>query len=108
MSRDADIENSSPVDRLAGLRRLLRRLTTCEVSIQQGGRAMTGRDFTGKSAAKSVLVCVFLFASFFAYRAFAEENAASVLAALGLRESIVAARDMKDWETPRKIVVLAD
>ena len=50
----------------------------------------------------------FCFASFFTYRAFAEENPASVIAALGLRESIVAVRDMKDWETPHKIVVLAD
>src|SRR4029077_10300018 len=39
---------------------------------------------------------------------FAEENAASVIAALGLRESIVGVRDMKDWGTPGKIVVLAD
>jgi hypothetical protein len=69
---------------------------------------VTSRNSISKSAAKIVLVCVFLFASFFAYCVFAEENAASVIAALGLRESIVAARDMKDWETPRKIVVLAD
>ena len=78
------------------------------LSVKQGGSDVTSRNFTGKSAAKIVLVCAFLFASFFAYRPFAEENAASVIAALGLRESIVAVRDMKDWGTPGKIVVLAD
>ena len=78
------------------------------LSVKQGGSDVTSRNFTGKSAAKIVLVCAFLFASFFTYRAFAEENAASVIAALGLRESIVAVRDMKDWGTPGKIVVLAD
>jgi phosphoglycerate dehydrogenase-like enzyme len=39
---------------------------------------------------------------------FAEEDPTSIIAALGLRESVVAARDMKEWEKPHKIVVLSD
>ena len=60
------------------------------------------------SAVKILGVCAFLFVSLFARLSFAEDNAASVIAALGLRESAVAARDMKGWETPHKIVVLSD
>ena len=38
----------------------------------------------------------------------AEETTAAVIAALGLRESAAPVRDMKGWEKPKKIVVLAD
>jgi phosphoglycerate dehydrogenase-like enzyme len=63
---------------------------------------------TGTSAAKIFRVCTFLLVSLFACRSFAEEDPAGVIAALGLRESAVAARDMKGWEEPHKIVVLSD
>lgn len=65
-------------------------------------------SITGISAAKIFCVGAFLLVSLFARLSFAEEDAASVIAALGLRESVVAARDMKDWEKPHKIVVLSD
>ena len=68
----------------------------------------TSVSITGISAAKIFRVCSFLLVSLFACPSFAEEDAASVIAALGLRESVVAARDMKDWEKPHKIVVLSD
>ncbi len=63
---------------------------------------------TGVRATKILAVCAFLLVSLFAHLSFAEESASSVIAALGLRESVVAARDMKDWVKPRKIVVLSD
>ena len=65
-------------------------------------------SITGIGAAKIFRVCAFLLVSLFACASFAEEDAASVIAALGLRESVVAARDMKDWKKPHKIVVLSD
>ena len=68
----------------------------------------TSVSITGISAAKIFRVCAFLLVSFFARPSFAEEDPASVIAALGLRESVVAARDMKGWEKPHKIVVLSD
>jgi hypothetical protein len=68
----------------------------------------TSVSITGISAAKTFRVCAFLLLSLFAPPSFAEEDPASVIAALGLRESVVAARDMKDWEKPHKIVVLSD
>lgn len=40
--------------------------------------------------------------------AHAEEDAASVVAALGLREGTTPVRDFKGWEKPNKVVVLAD
>jgi len=40
--------------------------------------------------------------------ALGEESTAEVIAALGLRESAIPVRDMKGWEKPKKIVVLAD
>jgi len=64
--------------------------------------------FRGISATKILPVCAVLLVSLFAHLAFAEENASSVIVALGLRESPVAARDMKDWVKPRKVVVLSD
>ena len=65
-------------------------------------------SITGISAAKIFRICAFLLVSLVACPSFAEEDPASVIAALGLRESVVAARDMKDWEKPHKIVVLSD
>ncbi len=62
----------------------------------------------GMSTAKICSVCVLLLVGLFAYPSFAQDDAADVVAALGLRESAVAARDMKGWEKPRKIVVLSD
>ena len=63
---------------------------------------------TGKCLAKIFCICAALFSSLSAPRSFAEENPAGAIAALGLRESDVAARDMKQWEKPRKIVVMTD
>ncbi len=63
---------------------------------------------TGKSAATICCVCAVSLVTLFVVRSFAEENPAGVIAALGLRESDVAARDMKQWEKPRKIVVMTD
>jgi phosphoglycerate dehydrogenase-like enzyme len=68
----------------------------------------TSVSITRLSSAKALSICVFLLASLFAHPSFADENVADVITALGLRESAVAARDMKDWEKPRKIVVLSD
>jgi phosphoglycerate dehydrogenase-like enzyme len=68
----------------------------------------TSVSITRISAAKILSVCAFLLVSLFAHLSFAEENAAGIIAALGLRESAIAARDMKDWEKPHKIVVLSD
>jgi phosphoglycerate dehydrogenase-like enzyme len=68
----------------------------------------TSVSITRVSAAKTLGVCAFLLVSLFAHPSFAEENVADVIAALGLRESAVAARDMKDWEKPHKIIVWAD
>ena len=65
-------------------------------------------SIAGIRAAKIFRICAFLLVSLFACSSFAEEDSASVIAALGLRESVVAARDMKDWEKPHKIVVLSD
>jgi len=65
-------------------------------------------SITRISAAKIPGVGLFLLASLFAHPSSAEENAADVIAALGLHESAVAARDMKAWEKPHKIVVLSD
>jgi phosphoglycerate dehydrogenase-like enzyme len=61
---------------------------------------------TGKSAATIFCVCAVLLMCLSGVRSFAEENPTSVIAALGLRESDVAARDMNQWEKPRKIVVM--
>jgi phosphoglycerate dehydrogenase-like enzyme len=63
---------------------------------------------TGRSVATIFCLCAGLFASLSGTVAFAEENPAGVIAALGLRESNVAARDMKQWKKPRKILVMTD
>ena len=68
----------------------------------------TSVSITRVTTAGTLSVCAFLLASLFAHPAFADEAPAGVIAALGLRESAVAARDMKDWEKPHKIVVLSD
>ena len=56
----------------------------------------TSVSITGVSAAKTFRVYAFLLVSLFARPSFAEEDPASVIAALGLRESVVAARDQDD------------
>lgn len=66
----------------------------------------TSFSITRISAVKILGVGAFLL--IFAHSSVAEENTASLIAALGLRESAVAVRDMKGWEKPRKIVVLSD
>jgi hypothetical protein len=53
-------------------------------------------------------VCPFLFVGVFGHPSFAEENAADVIAAFGLRESAVTVRDLKGWEKPHKIIVVSD
>ena len=63
---------------------------------------------TGKRLAKIFCICAALLSSLSSPPSFAEENPARAIAALGLRESDVAARDMKQWEKPRKIVVMTD
>jgi len=63
---------------------------------------------TGRCVATIFCLCAVLLVSLSVARSFAEENPAGVIAALGLRESDVAARDMKQWEKPRKIVVMTD
>src|SRR5579872_2554350 len=65
---------------------------------------MTPKDMITRVSA----ICLSLLVSLFAPVAFAEESVASVITALGLRESAVPARDMKGWETLHKIVVLSD
>ncbi len=68
----------------------------------------TSASITGMSAAKICRVCALLLVSLCTRPSFAQDDAANVVAALGLHESAVAARDMKGWEKPRKIVVLSD
>jgi phosphoglycerate dehydrogenase-like enzyme len=68
----------------------------------------TSLSITRMSAAKILSVCALLLTSLPTHLSFAEENAAGVIASLGLRESAIAARDMKEWEKPHKIVVLSD
>jgi phosphoglycerate dehydrogenase-like enzyme len=68
----------------------------------------TSVSITTIRAGRILGVFALLFVSLFASLSSAEENAASVVAALGLRESAAAARDMKGWQKPRKIVVLSD
>ncbi len=63
---------------------------------------------TSTRVTKIFRICAFLLVSLVADPSLAEEDPASIIAALGLRESVVAARDMKDWEKPHKIVVLSD
>lgn len=62
----------------------------------------------GRTGVAILRICAVLLAGLFAGNSFAEEDSASVIAALGLRESDIAARDMKQWEKPRKIVVMTD
>ena len=52
----------------------------------------------GISTATILGVCAFLLVGLFSHPSFTEENAANVITVLGLRESVVAARDMKGWE----------
>jgi len=66
----------------------------------------TSAWFGGTGRAGILCICAFSLVSLSARPSCADEDAAGVIAAMGLRESAVAARDMKDWEKPRKIVVL--
>ncbi len=59
----------------------------------------------GIRTASVLVVFPFLFVGFFGRPSFAEENTTNIIAALGLRESTVAAREMKGWERPHKIVI---